>query len=1090
MKKNLNEFSDVDSLKFKKLFSNVGMLILIFMLTISQMFAQQGKTIMGKIIDSSSSPIPGVSVSVQGTTIGTISSAEGMYTINVPETAKVLVFSFVGMKTMEVTIGNQTQINVTMAEESIGLDDVVVVGYGVQKKATLSGSIVQVKGDEVLKGKATQSVATALQGTIPGLVITRTSSRPGNEGIDITLRGGISVNEDASNPMIIIDGVEAFEWELSQINPNDVESVSVLKDAAAAIYGTKAGGGVIMITTKRGKAGKVKVSYSGSEHVNIVGKKFPVANGVEWSNMLVDATLQDALANPNGTESWWMYPEDIWRKMAAGEHYEGYISAGQNWRVLDPNGSDQFDAVYGNTWGRNHNVTISGGNDKLTALTSVGYAKDRSLVDFVYDGQTKYNFRTNIDYKISDWIASEINISYDDRETSTPTQGVGNGIQDFYIFPLYNSYGQYYDTFGSNNVLAYLDEGGRTTNKERLTRLGAKLTFDMDKWIKGLSFTTNANFRIRDGKLIKRQSEVTLYDWAGEKSTDDGLPDYSLGSGSVYKVMKSGSDNYVENTLANELYKTFGAFANYKVSLFMDHNIGLLAGVTAEENKYEKFYLKRTNMSSNDLTDISTGDASTATNGGGSNEYSMLSFLARLNYNYKGIFLLEGQFRRDGSSKFSEENRWANFAGISGGIRFSELSFVKDWNIFDNLKLRGSYGETGSQAGIGNYDYYSTIATGTTVFGADGTKYNTAYINGMSSSNRTWERVATTNYGLDFSVLSNRLSGTFEVFKRENKGMLISNVYPNTLGASAPKTNSGDFKATGWEIQFNWNDKIGDDFSYRIGFSLADAKTEVTKFTGTAAIPVVGYNNGLGAGSYIEGKPLNAMYVYKTDGYLQNWDEVGAYYNDITKTTGGIHPSEGASSQLCPGSVKKVDVNGDGHIDTDDLYFYGDSDPHYNFGITLGSTYKGFDFSMFIQGVGEQHLIRQGQLAYPWYATYTNQNATFIGKTWTVENPNAQFPVLSRVGTRNNWNYRWNNDINVVKVSYARVKSIVLGYTIPRVILSKANITNVRLYVSGDNLFEVSNVKDGFDPETKANSSQGNVDVYARTISFGIDLTF
>ncbi|MDL2208218.1 TonB-dependent receptor [Parabacteroides sp. OttesenSCG-928-O15] len=1038
----------------------------------------QNKRISGAIVDATGEPVIGANVQVKGTTIGSISDVDGNFSFEAPQTG-TLVISYIGYKTQELSLG-KTIYNITLAEDSEVLDEVIVVGYATQNKATLTGSVTQVRGDEVIKNKSTTSVAAALQGEIPGLTITRTSSRPGNEGINITLRGGISVNQ--TDPMILIDGVEAYKWELSQINPSDVESISVLKDAAAAIYGTKAGAGVILVTTKRGKEGKTSVTYSGSVHANLIGKRFPVADGQTWGKMLVHATENDALAD-NGNFSWWMWPEEVWREVAAGNEYQGVF--GGKWRTLDPS-VDQFDAVYGNTWGQSHNVSINSGNDKVKALTSLGYANDRSLVDIVYDGQKKYNLRSNIDYNFNKYIKAEFNISYDKRTVSTPQQGVGHGIQDFYVFPLYNPYGQFYDTFGNNNLVAKMVEGGRINDTEEILRLGGKVTIDLGMITKGLSVTGNANVRLRKHDKVERQTRVTMYDWSGETTSADGNPDYSLGTGSI-NSQTADKDRWVKNTYENVMYQTYGGFLNYTRD-FSGHNVTFLGGMTAEKSSYKKMYQYRRGMAVDELDDINLGDATSAEATGGSNEVGMVSFLGRLNYDYKGIYLLEGLFRRDGSSRFDKDNRWANFAGVSGGIRFSEYEFVKAWDIFDNLKLRASYGETGSQTGIGNYDYISSIATGTTVFGYNGQKINTSWISGMTSSNRTWERVATTNIGLDFGFLQNRLNGSFEYYIRENKGMLISMTYPSTLGASAPKTNNGHFRANGWELMLNWNDKIGDDFSYRVGFSLADARTEITEYEGAVAIGV-GLNNKIGASSFIEGKPLNSLYVYKTDGYLQNQAEVDAYYQTINES-GTLAPVAGTANQLTPGSVRKVDLNKDNKITTDDLYYYGDANPHYTFGINLGANYKGFDFSMFIQGVGQQYIAREAQLSSPWFSGWTNQNATFWGNTWTPENTNARYPIMSRNGARNNWNYKWYNDINISNIWYARAKNIVVGYTLPKALTRKVLVDHLRLFVSADNLFEISNVKDGFDPEHKAATGQGNVDVYARTLSFGIDLTF
>ncbi len=1091
--------------------------VCLVMLMISAVSYAQNK-ISGVVKDSQGEAVIGASVLEKGTTNGTITDFDGKFSLMVKSNA-TLVISYIGYQTQNIPVAGKRTLQVTLKEDSKTLDEVVVVGYGVQKKETLSGSVSQVKGDEVLKGKATQNMASALQGTIPGLTIQRSSSRPGNENTNITLRGGVSVNQDGNKPMILIDGVEAYDWELSQINPNDVESISVLKDAAAAIYGTRAGGGVILVTTKRGKEGKAKVTYSGSVHLNYIGKKFPLADGVTWAKMMVEAQKND-FSNPANTSNWWMWTSTndagltVWERMAQGEIIEENVNGGY-WRKLDPTNtgtSNQFDQVYGSSWGESHTVNINGGSEKARVMTSIGYSDDKSLIKAAYDGQKKYNFRTNADYKINDLIKMEFNLSYDRRVTKTPTQGVGQGVQDMFIFPMFNEYGQYYDTFGSNNIMAKLQTGGNTKTTNEIIRVGGKLTLDFNKWIKGLSFNTSANFRIRKTEQNARQIALTLYDWGGETSKSSDNPDQrpfvgiykTNGTGAIFKQGAS-KDSWIKNTLNNADYQVYNFFGNYARG-FGQHNIALLAGITAEKTSNRNYYQYRSGMTVNELDDINLGDVSTTEATGGRNSNGMVSYLGRANYDYKGIYLLEGLFRRDGSSKFDSEHRWANFAGVSGGIRFSELSFIKGLNFFDNLKLRGSYGETGSQAGISNY-YVSSISTGTAIFGTSPAKYTNSYISGMTTADKTWERIATTNVGLDFAMLKNRLSGSFEYYIRKNKGMLIKRTYPSTLGTTAATTNSGDFRANGWELQLNWNDKIGNDFNYHVGFSLADAKTKVTKYLGAVAISsglnnrvisnggstsMIGTNSTIlsNNASFIEGKPLNAIYIYRTSGFLQSWDEVNAYYTKYAASGNGLIPAQNTNNQLTPGCVNRIDTNGDGKITTDDLDYYGDANPHFNFGINLGASYKQFDFSMFIQGVGQQYVVREGQLSSPWYSGWTNQNSTFYGNCWTESNTNARYPIMSRNGSRNTWNYKNYNDINVSNCWYARAKNVVLGYTLPKVLIRNAGLENLRLYVSADNLFEISNVKDGFDPEATAATGQGNVDVYARTVTFGIDLTF
>ncbi|MGN0281780.1 MAG: SusC/RagA family TonB-linked outer membrane protein [Prevotella sp.] len=1048
------------------------------LLTVLSVSAMAQVKITGVVKDTSGETLIGATVREKGSSGGTATDLDGNFTINVKSSASVLEISYVGCVTQTVKVGSKTSLDITLEPDSKVIDEVVVVGYGVQKKATLSGSVTQVRGEDVLKGKATQNMASALQGTIPGLTITRTSSRPGNEGTSITLRGGISVNADANNPMIIIDGVEAYQWELSQINPNDVESISVLKDAAAAIYGTKAAGGVILVTTKRGKEGKVKVSYSGSAHVNIVGKRYPLASGQEWAQMHNMAVANDYKYGANHTQDWKLsWPQEVWEALARGERIEGMVNGG--YKILDPF-ADQFDAVYGNTWGQNHNIAVNGGNDKVKIMTSLGYSEDRSLIDVAYDGQKKYNFRTNLDYKISDLIKTEFNVSYDKRNTSSPQQGVGQGVQDMYLFPIYNEYGQFYDTFGNNNLVGKMVDGGRSNNTEEIMRLGGKLTLDFNKYVKGLSFTTSANFRIRHHKKIERQTHYAFYDWAGESTSIDGYPDYSKGSGSIH-FQSADNDCWVKNTLEETFFQSYNALLNYNRA-FGDHNIGVMAGLTGEKLRWEKYYMFRKGMTNDELDDIKLGDVTTTEVDGDRNEVGMISWIGRFNYDYKGIYLVEGLFRRDGSSRFAKDNRWANFYGLSAGIRFSEFEWVKNWNIFDNLKLRASYGETGSQGGIGAYDYYSTISRGNTVFGYDGTKVNTAWISSMTSNERTWERVATTNFGIDFAVLNNRLSGSFEYYIRKNNDMLISMTYPQVLGATAPKSNSGGYRSNGWELQLNWNDRIGQDFQYNVGFSLSDARTKVTDYEGATAI-------SWGKNAIVEGKPINSIYVFKTNGYLQSEQDVNDYYPTVNGA-GTLAPTQNSNDQLRPGCVRKVDLNGDGAITSDDLYYYGDANPHFQFGLNLGAKYKGFDFSAFIQGVGQQNLIRENSLRGPFVNWWMNQNRTYLYESWTEDNPNARFPIMSFNGAVNNWNYSQYNDINVMKVWYARVKNVVLGYTLPKHLMNKIGIENLRVYVSADNLGEITKVDDNFDPEAQANAGQGKVDCYARTVSFGLDLTF
>ncbi|MDE5419044.1 SusC/RagA family TonB-linked outer membrane protein [Labilibaculum sp. DW002] len=1034
---------------------------------------QQARKITGKVLDESGISLPGVSVIVKGTTMGTITTIDGDFAINVSEGATTLLLTFVGMENVEIDIQNQDFFEVKMKASSIGLDELVVVGYGAQKKATMSGSVAQVKGDEMLKGKGTSSAALAIQGEIPGVQITRTSARPGNENIDIKIRGDISVNN--ISPLILLDGLQIPEWQLSTINPNDIETYSVIKDGAAAIFGTKAAGGVLLITTKKGKAGKIKVEYNADLQFTIP-YEWPITNLQELGELWTQAGSNDAITftDGDGNEAvaggtYKFFSKDQWEKIANGEIPTEQLFGAFDFKYAD---TDYFDEVYGVTTSQRHNISISGGSDKATFRTSLGYANDRSTMDVSYDGAKKYNFRTNLNYKVNDMVTADLNVSYDNRQIDVPTQGVGETVNDPWLWPVYNPDGEYYHLWGARNVVGKLKEGGRTETEQEIFRLGGKITLNLGKYVKGLSLNYQGNMMSRRNDKTARKTTTTVYDWTSENVISEAL-----------------SGTSVDIDLSKIFFQNHVFQANYKRS-FGNHNLGVMVGMTAEEETVTKYEMYRKNMASDELDALNTGDATTQTNGGSAYATGLVSYLGRVNYDYNGIYLLEVSGRRDGSSRLHEDKRWKNFLGASTGVRLSEMDFLKD-GLFQNLKIRASYGETGSTTGIGAYDYFSTISTGETYFGSSPSINNTAWIKSMTSTDRTWERVAKTNFGVDFTTLNSRLSGTFEYFKHQNKDMLISITYPQVLGASAPKTNSGDFNNHGWEVSLKWRDKIG-ELKYKVGVSMWDSKSEVTHMEGAQTIKH-------GVNTTIEGKPLNAIYAYRTDGIFQNEAEVLAYYNDygftdpsdqLAKKSGTALPDYRSNNRLSPGSYRKVDENNDGIINDDDLYYFGDANPHYNFGINLSAEWRNFDFSAFFQGVGQQYIVRSGTLAYPFRAWWMNQNNTWAGDTWTPENTGADYPAITNNGKRKGWNYGTTNDNNVINAWYMRAKVISLGYTVPKELIQNIGLERVRVSVTGNDIFTFSNVKDGLDPENGSSAHGGNVDPFNSSLIFSIQATF
>lgn len=1075
-------------------------------LDITLAIPQQQREVKGNVSDINGETIIGASVMLKGSTSGTITDMDGNFLLRGVNNGDVIVISYVGYVTQEIKYAGQAVLNVTLKEDTEMLDEVVVVGYGAQKKATLTGAVTQVKGQDVIKDRGVPTITGALQGQIPGLQITRTSGRT-NQEQDIRIRGDFSINtiekgKDANNvngAMILIDGVESNTTELSAINPNDVESISVLKDASAAIYGARAAGGVILVTTKRGVSGKATVTYSGTVSVTLPGIQVPFTNKTEYVGMILDAFYNDNNAYP-GSE---MYPGIL------NDHYNflgsDWNTSIQNWFIANKEEAEKIrdndvyyttlfgnavryedpqymDRLYGTAVSHSHNVSIRGGNDKSKYALSVGYADNPSVLKPAYDGQKRYNARFNLDTQLGSNLTLQANISFDHLNRAYPTSGIGGGYNFMPIFAVYNSNGQYYQNL--ENPIAAIKEGGNTDDQSESFRIGGKLTWDLGFITKGLSIYGTANMKFNTSAKRIVTKEYNVYK-AGEVVNGEIDPNNTP----VASVINNNNSS-VDERWGRNSYQTYGGFADYNRSFMNSHNVHVMAGITTELYKYRNLSGMRKGLLFQDsgLEDLNTATNDTRkTVSGGSGHDAMVSFIGRLNYDYQGKYLVEVLGRRDGSSKLNEEGRWGNFYSASAGWRISEEKFMKSIEWLNNLKLRFSYGEAGSLMGIGRYDYVSAITNGTAIFGETAATQTTAYFSGAAVSfTRTWETVRTSDIGLDFSLLDNRLTGVVDLYWRHTPNMFVGITYPAIYGATAPKTNSGDFKSHGWEVELGWRDKIGHTgIEYNVKASLSDNRSKCVDVGDYTVI-----NEGRNA--YVKGYPANSLWVYKTDGFFKNWDEVNAYYDKLSpQSKGYIAPTN--AHHLRPGSTNKVNLNGnldaDGKniIDKDDLYYYGDANPHYMFGLTAGLKWKGIDFSAFFQGVLDQNVLRSGYCAAPFVTGDKNQNKNFIGKTWLPTNTDAEYPILSRNWNLNAWNYS-NADFMVQNNRYVRLKSLVIGYTLPRTWLSKLGLQNVRVYVSGDDLWEWTAIKDGYDPEFGENGS--NTYPFQRMVNFGLDVTF
>ncbi len=1065
---------------------------------------QQGKEVKGTVIDESGEPVIGATVRVKGTKNATVTDLDGHFTLHASKGA-VLVVSYIGYKEQEVRAGGQEALQIHLAPDTGTLEEVVVTGYGQQKKASLTSAISQIKGDEVFKDRSVSSTAVALQGEIPGLTVTRTSTRPGNEAAAMQIRGDISVNGNSS-PLIIIDGVTGSMDELNALNGNDIENISVLKDASAAIYGSRAASGVILVTTKRGKQGKAVITYNGAVSRTLNGIQSPLTNNYEWLDMFYEAQYNDAKVTTGLTDpdeihkniNWWIFnsfggattdPTDIDPTTGAPRIYKGesLFNALRAGKVLtlqngnkverwDPN-SYMLDYLYGQATSQRHNVSVSGADDRFGYRLSLGYENDRSQLKVAEDGQKKWNARLNADYQATKELKFSTNLSFERRKVSSPSTDVGAGWMDTWFWAIENENGDPYDTFsGNRNPVGGLKYGGRNTNDMAIFRGDLTATYDLSKYLKGLSLSANGAYKRVDTDITTSKNKVQYYDWVGTETGNKQAP------GSLTEQHKKWD------------YINLGAFVNYSNTFNKVHRVSAMFGLTGEDEKYKGITAARNKgplydgSGLEDLDVYEGGDNNTAN--GGQNDYGLVSWLTRVQYAYNDTYSFEFLGRRDGSSKLSKAQRWKNFFSVSGYWRLSNEKWLKNVKWLTDLKLRYNYGKMGSINGIGNYERYATISTGSSIFGVNPATQPSLWINGMTSDQRTWETIDSHDAGLDFSFLGSRLSGSFDYFVKTNTGMFISVEYPSVLGATAPKVNDGKFRARGWEFAINWKDKIG-QVKYNFGFNLSDVWSKVLKLTNNEDVPYAGINS-----NRLIGKPRRAIYVYQTDGLFKTQEEVDAYYEMYYWNVNHTGPKEGnilpapakqSTGSLRPGARKVVDLNGDGKITRDDIYYAGDAAPRMTFGIKAGLEWKGIDFSVFFQGVGKQKILRSGYMYAPWIVNYVMQNKTFMGKMWSEDNPNAEYAIASRNSAFNKWNYE-NKDVSVQNNRYIRLKSLIVGYTLPAKWTSKVGISKCRFYFSGDDLWEWTKVKDGYDPEY--GEASNNTFPFGRLMTFGLDLTF
>ncbi len=1030
---------------------------------LATLMQQQQIEVKGTVVDNTGEPLIGVSVQIVGKQGGVVTDIDGHFAIKC-EKGQQLKFSYIGF-TDQVQKVNGPAIKVVMGEDKQTLQEVVVVGYGVQKKESLTGAVTVVDSKAFQEKGGLSSPLQALQGQVPGVMISRSSSAPGDESWGLNLRGASSMN--STEPLVVIDGVAANSVsEMRLLNPDDIESINFLKDGSAAIYGSRAAGGVVLITTKKGKEGKLQINYSGSATFKTVGLMPELCNIDQWAD-----GVQTALRNDNNTSNvWYTYAE------LAKKYKGGYIDLEQTSNpfgqsaftdvkdfVFD-NNVDWLGSLFGDTWSTNHSLALAGGNDKNSYRISGSFLYDGSTLQYGNNNNKRYNIRWNNSNKLNSIFTLESSIAYSRQEQVAPTL-VGAALTTSMPMPglpLTARDGQPYawGTWGS--PVAKLSMGGDNKLSVRSLNISETLKAHITDW---LDANVNVGYNTSEARRRTIQNAITYYNYTGTTQT---LQDPTQEK-SYFKQTSSRTDFYSVSGFLNG-HKTFAG----------KHNTSLTLGAQYELKDNEMFGASYTDIL--DGLDVINGNGTLTLTGDEKNTYrnAIMSYFGRLNYDFDSKYLLEFNGRYDGSSKFLPENRWAFFWGTSIGWRINEEAFLKNVKWLSNLKLRASYAEMGSQSGIDNYDgyqFYNLHTLNGAYVGSDKLTYIAT--NGkFASTTRQWERIKNYNVALDFGFLNNHLTGTVEAFLKKNDNMLVAITYPAILGDAAPTANSGKFKDWGFEGSINYSGRVG-EVDYHVGGNITFTRNELTDFGGTSVLKS-GYT------STQQGYSLNSIFGLRYGGKIQNEEQLKAYINKYYANNG-----IGMPSNLRVGDNMYCDENGDGMLDYRDYIYLGSDSPEISYSFNAGASWKGIDFNIVFQGSANRFVYRGiDAWTVPFRSLYTNTTTSSIGNTWSVDNPNAYYAPYTTDANIVNYNYQANS-LTAQDGRYIRLKNLTIGYSLPAQVLKKIGFVNAaRIYFTGEDLWESTKISDGWDPEAKRNASGTQRYPFTRNFTFGMNLTF
>lgn len=985
--------------------------------------AQQSNRVTGVVTDEYGDPIIGANVIEKGTTNGIITDLDGKFTINVNPGA-VLQFSYIGYMTREITVKDQSVLSIKLSEDTQALNEVVVVGYGVQRKVTTTGAVTKLEGDDLNK-MTVVNVTKALQGMSPGITIVDRGGAPGSDDPEIYLRGvGTTGN---ANPLVLVDGIE---MSLSQIPSSEIDNISVLKDAASAsIYGSRAAHGVILVTTKRGKEGKVRLSYDGSIGFQDRAVKAEQVSAREYMSM-----VNEALINSGGSSKY--TEEDI---LATENGSDPFNHSFTNWP----------DQVYKSNYITQHTLNLNGGSEVGRYLVSFDYLDQPGLTENTEF--KRYSYRVNTDLNIGKMlkVSSDMTFRHIDRlwpEALGSAQSVAWSMQP--TTPNKYANGDYVLDKQNNSVLSYTDLDVVGEDRYNMDAVYGQVKADFEP-IKDLIFTGMVSLNGNWDRRKIHYKNHKYYNEAGELITQRNNP------------------NSVKDERNNSYQMTMRFLANYKKRFGDDHDLAFLYGM--EQISFRNYYsmAQRKDLISDALPDVSLGSAGSQFAEGRPTKWGINSYFGRINYGFRDKYLFEANIRADGSSRFAKGHKWGVFPSFSAAWRISEEGFMKNLGFVDNLKLRASWGQTGNER-IDAFMFLPQYNTANVVM--NGSLVSAVYQKKMANPDVTWETVEQTNVGLDFAFLNNSLYGEIDWYTKDTKDILLALGIPKFIGLDAPEQNAGVVRNSGIETMLGFRKTFG-EVTFNTSVNLAYNKNEWIDRGGDD-------KNISGYTIQHLGSALNSFFIYEADGLIANEKELEEYRAKYKSDPRGM-------SDLHAGDVKLVDSNGDGTIDPDDRQIFTSNIPKFTYGLNIGGEYKGFDVSLLFQGSSGANRMMYGEwIEGPSYEAFTGVH---FRDRWTEENQdgNAKMPRLEAANNRNASTY---NSFFLKKVNYLRLKNVQVGYTFPSSIVDKLHLTKLRLYVSGSNLFTFSSMDKGLDPEAK--SDRINAFPPLRIMNFGVNVIF